>query len=138
MLTDILFSKIVNLLPNGRQPHTRKVLAGILIAATASDPVISVVQGPWHFPFKSETASPEFRKIDMTVQQRALEYVFLCSLCAYKSQKCELSDVHFIGVFDLMFSSYTVYISLACIPQLLNYLSVHIFGFFFYRSFPYF
>lgn len=36
-----------------------KVLAGIPIAATARDPVISAVQGPWHFSFKSETASPE-------------------------------------------------------------------------------
>lgn len=37
-----------------------------------------------------------------------------------------------------MFSSYTVYISLACIPQLLNYLSVHIFGFFFLSFFSLF
>lgn len=42
----------------------------------------------------------------MTVQQRALEYVFHCGLCVYRSQKCQLSDVLFIRVLDLMFPSF--------------------------------
>lgn len=99
-----------------------KVLTELLNAAVASDPEMSVGQGPWLFRFKSETASPEFKKIDMRIQQRALEYVFLCSP---KCQQWELSDVLFIGVLDLMFLSYTVYTFVACVHTLVICFSIH-------------
>jgi hypothetical protein len=78
MFTDIYLSKNMSLYsPAGCQPKPEvKVFANPLNAVT-SNPVMSVVQGPCHFSFESETASQEFRKIDIRIQQRALEYTFL-------------------------------------------------------------